>query len=155
MGPRNWDTKEYKSFVNYLRGLPLLEYILFALPKHLQTSESKRLREDLADHLSRLRVNPSSYSWQFLEDWACRHMLLQDKSPTSVRALEFRMRCIATAAEIGKSKVVRLIMEAGVNDLSETLLAASKCGDVASVRFIFDRGQTDTLTTAKDVYLRE
>lgn len=150
--PENWDAEDYRRFVDHLKGLPLLEYILFALPKHLRMSESQALKDNIAHYLSTLQIQPRSYSWQFLEDWAIRHTLLPDPCPTTSVTIRFRMRCIATAAELGKSQVVRLFMEAGVNDLSETLLAASKCGDVASVRFIFDHGQTEKLTTVKEAF---
>jgi Ankyrin repeats (3 copies) len=151
--PENWNTEDYKRFIRHLKDLPLLEYILFALPKHLQGSGSQELKDSLARYLSALRRDEESYSWKFLQDWARRNTLLGDAPSHSIAALRFRMRCIRTAAELGKSRVVGVIIEAGVEDLSEALLAASICGDTASVRSIFNQGQLEKLTTCKDAFL--
>jgi ankyrin repeat protein/energy-coupling factor transporter ATP-binding protein EcfA2 len=149
--PESWEPDAYVHFINHLKSLPLLTYILFSLPKHLQATQSSELADDLSDYLSTLQHSSNTYAWRFLESWARQHKLLPRTNPDN-DASNFRLRCSSLAAELGESEVVKLCIEAGVRDLSETLLAASRCGDLATVKAIFDQGQVRNLTSCKEAF---
>jgi hypothetical protein len=150
--PQDWFTADYKRFIDHLKDRPLLSYILFALPKHLQAAGSSHLRDEFTRYLGRLQSDSDSYAWKFLEFWVHQHAFMLPAHQLSVRAASFRMQCALTAAELGESGVVKLIIEAGITDLSSTLLAASKCGDLATVRAVLDQGQKQSLTTCRAAF---
>lgn len=56
-----------QGLLNHLKKLSLFTYILFSLPKHLQSSQSSEVTNGLSNDLSSLKDSPQAYAWQFLE----------------------------------------------------------------------------------------